>query len=514
VTARRPVPALLAAAPRPVPTRTERGGPVGIYRNAASAADAMLGALVSLPEIDSVLARAGIHRHQLRELEFDDEIAAALDTRRDAVLSTPWRLEGEDGERTVWVMEQLEPCIESILRGAWAAVPYGYSVMEAIYANVEGGRIGLASCAERPMEWFKLQRDGRVFATIGGLPEFECDQVLKWHITRRNPTWRNPAGDALLSRLYWPWHFRTNAWRFWLEFLERFGMPLMLGKGAQPQKLADALVAMGASAAMAVGLNEDVQAVTSGAAAGEFERAENALARRIQKLVLGQTLTTDVDGKGSYAAARVHDLVRQDRRNADLRLVRPTVQRIVNALWLLNRFPGRPPVFLQQDGQGLQLERAERDERLVKTGILQLSESYLLRTYDYEQGDISIPAAPAPRAPEDAERDSRSRAGAGRQAAAGAVTLAAAPAFTARQMEIEALGDVLLEEGGAPVPKAAIHAAIRAARDPEDLAERLAMLLPALPGSAFEELLARALFAADLIGYVQESVNRPALTSE
>lgn len=474
---------------------------MGIYRNAASAADIMLGALVSLPEVDSVLARAGIQRHQLRELEFDDEIAGALDTRRDTVLSTPWRLESDDEERTAFVAQQIEPCMESILRGAWAAVPYGYSVMEAVYLDVDGGRVGLASCSERPMEWFTLQRDGRVFATIGGLQEFECDQLLKWHVTRRNPTWRNPTGDALLSRLYWPWHFRSNAWRFWLEFLERFGMPLMLGKGAKPQELANALVSMGASAAMAVGVQDSVEAVTTGAAAGEFERAENALSRRIQKLVLGQTGTTDVSNSGSYAAAKVQNEVREDRRNADLRLIRPTVQRIVDALWLLNRFPGRPPVFLQDDGQGLQLERSQRDERLVKAGVVRLTRQYLERTYDYQPGDVEIPEPAASIAQPTASAPPVRQS----------LQLAAAPRFTARQREVEGIADALLASGVELVDASAVRAAIRAATSPEDLAERLAVLLPTEAGGAFDDLLARALFAADVLGYAQESTGAPAL---
>lgn len=44
-----------------------------------------------------------------------------------------------------------------------------------------------------------------------------------------------------------------------------------------------------------------------------FSVFQSAQDKRIQKVVLGQTLTTDVDGKGSYAAAKVHDSVRADR---------------------------------------------------------------------------------------------------------------------------------------------------------------------------------------------------------
>jgi phage gp29-like protein len=506
-------PALLRAAP---PSAASRSGPVGLYTNSAAAADALMGAVTSLSDADAVLLRAGISRYQLRELEFDDEISAAVDTRRDAVISTPWRLDPPDGEGSDFIVEQLTPHIDALLRGAWAAVPYGYSVMEVVYEKLAGGRIGIASAGERPMEWFKLYRDGRVTMMMTGSgAEVECDTAFKHFVTRRNATWRNPQGDAMLSRLYWAWHFRYNAWRYWITFLERFGTPILLGKGHNPKKLADALVAMGASSAVAVGLDEDVSAVTQ-SVAGEFERAEAALARRIQKVVLGQTLTTDVGSTGSFAAAKVHDGVRQDRKNADLRLIQPTMQAVVNALWWLNGMAGEPPVFTQSDGQGLQAERADRDAKLVQAGVVKLTEEYLLRAYDYEPGDIEMPPEPDPNAVQPPGAAPNPNAPARSPAQQAAQFAAQPPAFTRRQQEVEQGAEAVLraaQEAGVLDPRK-VRAAIRAARDPEDLAERLAMLLPDLPGGAFDELLARSLFAADVLGYAQETVGGPALTPQ
>ena len=506
----KPSAALLRAAPPPPPSA---GGPVGLYVNSAAAAEALLGAITTIADVDEVLREAGIARYQLRRLELDDEISAALDTRRDAVLSTPWRLHPAEGEAVRFVADELAPHIADALRGAWAAVPYGYSVVEVVYRqDRETGRVGLASIGERPMEWFRLHRDGRVVMTqTAGGAEIEVDTTYKHLVTRRNATWRNPQGDSLLSRLYWPWHFRHNAWRYWLTFLERFGMPILLGQGHDPKALTAALLNMGASAAVSVGPDEDVKAVTVGGS-GEFDRAEAALARRIQKVILGQTLTTDVDGRGSYAAAKVHDGVRLDRRDADLRLITPTMQRVVDALWALNRFPGAPPRFLQTDSQGLQPERAERDAKLVSAGIVRLSEDYIVRAYDFEPGDVEVPQAPAPAA---AARQPGAPAPARvRQAAAAFAGDDDDPRrFTRRQQEIEDLGDAALaaaERAGA-VDQRSVRAVIRAAASPEDLAERLALLVPQLPGSAFEALLARALFAADVLGYAQEVDGGPVL---
>lgn len=87
--------------------------------------------------------------------------------------------------------------------------------------------------------------------------------------------------------------------------------------------------------------------------------------KRIQKVILGQTLTTDIAGSGSYAAAKVQDDVREDRLRADVRLIAATVQRLVAALWALNRFPGEAPTFVMEAGEGLSVERADRDLKLA-----------------------------------------------------------------------------------------------------------------------------------------------------
>ena len=75
-----------------------------------------------------------------------------------------------------------------------------------------------------------------------------CNGVIVTHIlcfcVRRN----NPRGKALMSRVYWLWYFKTNGWRFWAKYLERFGSPLLVGKSnatdqTDMQAFADQLLA-------------------------------------------------------------------------------------------------------------------------------------------------------------------------------------------------------------------------------------------------------------------------------
>jgi len=167
------------------------------------ALEGVVASLAKLPDPDLILKQLNLGRHELRKLETDDEISAALETRREAVISTPWRLEPFDSEQAEWLWTELEPHMENVLRGAWSAVPYGYSVLEAVYNKQESGRIGIARITEKPLEWFEPLRSGELAyrdPAKSGAAGVIVDSVFKFFLTRRNPNYRNPYGEALLSR--------------------------------------------------------------------------------------------------------------------------------------------------------------------------------------------------------------------------------------------------------------------------------------------------------------------------
>lgn len=496
---------VLAATPERKEVSASSGS---LFKSGLTSHDALMYQLTTIPDPDETLKRVGIGRSELRRrLESDDEIYGALETRRDAAIATPWRLEplkgtGEKDKEFIW--QVLEPHIDDLLRGVWTALPVGYSVVDVTYARLDGNRIGLDHVSECPVDWFTPTPRGDLYFT--GRSDQPLDTTFKYLLTRRNATYANPYGEALLSRLYWPWFFRSNAWRFWMQFLERFGDPMLLGKAKKPTDLSEALINLGLESHVIVNSDEEIKAVTTGLA-GEFDKAESALVRRVQKIVLGQTLTSDVQGGGSFAAAKVHNEVREDRRNADLRMMTKTVQRLVNALWALNRFAGPPPEFVMADGEGLEPERAERDSTLVSSGAIELTEKYFLRTYDYEPGDFIIPARKTQGEP---GGDDKSKAPELRSKPC--VELSGRDRFTPRQEELEAVIESAFRSSADadPIDGSAILKAIKAARDPEDLELRLSMLLEEKSSQEFEDILSRALMAADVLGFVQEDAGKPA----
>ena len=360
-----------------------------------SAVDVVTEGLFALADPDEVLRKAGQTRAELRRLEADDEIATALETRLAAVLACTVQFQPYDRTIAPFVEAELAPHLECIIRGAWGAVPYGYAVTERVFIRRPDGRIGLAEEVEKPFEWFTPMRGGRLWYGGHGMGIGEVDTTVKFNLTTRNATWRNPYGESLLSRAYWPWFMRSAGWRFWSRFLERLGAPLLVGKTAgDTGAMADALLRAVQAGAVAVSTTDEVTTVDPHSQGEAFNLFSQRVDARIQKLILGQTLTSEVGAKGSYAAAKVHNEVRMDRREADLRLVRGALQRTVNALVALN-FPGQPAPDVQFDtGRDLGTDRAERDSKLANSGIVKFTEQYLLDRYDFNRGDIEVPEAP------------------------------------------------------------------------------------------------------------------------
>ena len=77
----------------------------------------------------------------------------------------------------------------------------------------------------------------------------------------------------------------------------------------------------------------------------------------------------------------------------------------------------------------------------------------------------------------------------------------APPKFTSEQQIIEDLADNVLEKLNSPISNESIFNAIRAAKDYDDLTERLAVLFVETDTSEFRTVLERATFAADVMGY-------------
>ena len=177
----------------------------------------------------------------------------------------------------------------------------------------------------------------------------------------------------------------------WLQFLETFGEPIVFGLVQDYQGFVEAMTQQGVRSTVAFQsvAGEDHIETISASTPGEFDRLEQAIVRRIQKLILGQTLTSDVGANGSYAVAAIHNEVRNDKRRADIRMVKRAGQHLVNCLAYMNNFEA--PEFVMSDDSGLEMHRAQRDAILVsvlQSSGLKFTKGYLIDNYDIDEDDL------------------------------------------------------------------------------------------------------------------------------
>lgn len=466
------------------------------------AEQALISYLTKMPDGDEVLRKAGVTRPRLKVMMYDDEIYQAVEKRQDKLESAPWRIEPIDRPESKIIMEHLREWWSEILLGTQNARWYGYSVLEAIYSkpeepcmHIEGNTItpfiGFKWIGEKPMQWYEPKNDGRLILLENyntARKDQEVDQRFKHFLTRCKPTFENPYGEALLSRLYWVWFFKTSGFKFWAKFVEKFGLPMLVGKTAgKTTDMRDALLRAHASSVIALSGTDSVEiqtANTNGNASQTFEVFDKNLERRIQKVILGQTLTSGTDGSGSRALGDVHLEVQNSKYKADVRMIMPTIQAIINALCDINGWE-RHRVIIGEE-KSLEEPKADRDVKLKNAGAV-LTPQYFKREYGLEEGDVI----------EQNQIGFNQFTALPRQAFS---FKASVNKLSPEQQEVEELTDG--QDELQLLKPDQVKELVFKSDSPESLAYNLMQLIPGATQTQFTANLDQALYAADVLGYV------------
>lgn len=412
--------------------------------------------LVSDP--DEVLRKVGWHRADLSKLTTDEELYQCMAARRAALAAQQWDIEPNTGAAYEAAMAAIRKPIDLAIDAALDAVFYGYSVTELVHQD---GAILVIPCDIR---YFSPTCDGLVLMTTDS--NKPIDTTLKFIATFHRATRENPQGDAVLSRAYWPVTHRNELWRNWLLYTELFAWPLVAGRVRNPQAFVAAMADQGYKSSIAVGQEDDVKAL-SVPAAGEFSTQDTALIRRIQRLILGQTGTSGLQGGGSYSAVEV---LSKDVLGAltasDRKIATGAAEQVLRFAEVADIIPAGFK-FVWRDAKSLGRERADRDEVLTRAGV-RFTEQYYRDRYDLGEGDFTLAQEPT-------------------QAAFRATDMAVID----RQVEAAA-------NGGQALSLEAVRQAIELASNPADLRDRLAEIIP---DQEFTDTLARVSFAAQILGW-------------
>ena len=379
---------------------------VGEVATAAAVGEDVGGMLSYLPDPDPVLRKRGDDAKVLEDLASDDQVITAIQNRKLRVLNnsdydfTPGLLPGKDATpQATALCEELTKDLENIsLRNVFSEILdapfYGYTIIELMW-EADGGKFRLADIVAKPREWFTWDADRRpcLKPSMGGDPKPLPGG--KFIIIRHFPTYKNPYGLRLLSRCLWPVAFKRGGVRFYTRFLDRFGQPWVLGKSPKgtdlktKQEMAADLSAMVQDAVAVIPATAEVTLVESkGKAGSQFEEYLQRWDKAISKVLMGQTLTSEMDGQGSRAASETHYTVADDMSEADQAMIEAAMNDLALIYRDINAETVEAPVFGYNEPEDSQAQ-ADLDVKLYSMGV-RFTRAHVERRFGLQPDEFTL----------------------------------------------------------------------------------------------------------------------------
>ena len=325
-------------------------------------------------------------------LDRDAHLRCEFDKRQGAPVALDWSIEppsnasAAEKAAAAYAEEILRDTVddlEDVILAMMEAPGFGYAAIELQWERL--GRDWIPNFHPRPQTWLTTDINRRELRLADGSAAGSPLQPMGWIIHQHKKIKTGYLGRAGLFRAcLWPFLYKAYSIGDFAEFLETYGLPIIVGKymsGATPEEKASlmrAVTALGhdARAIMPEGMALEIQTVMGGAGGSHHLAMVDWADRAQSKAILGQTTSSEAKATGlGSGVADLHSQVRDDILKSDARQLAGTLTRdVVYPLLALNR-PGvdsyrRCPRFVFDTGEAEDLARyAEALPKLVGVGF-------------------------------------------------------------------------------------------------------------------------------------------------
>lgn len=445
-----------------------------------------------LPNPDPVLKKLGKDITVYKELLADPVVGSHVFRRKSAVKAMEWRIVSNNAApATVELIEDYLQRIDlwRLLSDIHNACFFGYQPLEVVW-NV-GQQWLPAQIIAKPPEWFCFNADGDLLFKSIEQPNGEPLKPFKFLLASHEAGYTNPYGIGELSKVYWATIFKRGGLKYWMEFLEKFGAPWIIGKAPRSNTvkdddmLLDALEQLLGNSVAAIPNDSSVEIKEATGKAGStdaFDRFIRYCRSEIAIALLGQDQTTEKDS--THASAQAGLEVTKDIRDNDCRIIESCINELIQWICRLNfGADAECPQFELYEEEEVGKEQAERDQILTNCG-LRLSKEYWMRTYKLQEGDIvdAPKVTTASHSADFAEPHGQTDAG---------MVIDSLPFNAGR---LNAQGHNLTD---------ALVSRLQQGSSAEAVLEQLINAYPEMDDSALQNELARLIFMAGLVGRIE-----------
>lgn len=307
----------------------------------------------------------------------DSTVIAAIGNRKASTLKKEILIECENSN----FKEILEDAFSFNVIDSILDIPYyGFGVYE-INWEFENGFF-IPTLVERNYKNFILDNGKIKFNGLGFSEDIEFHKVIA-ATYKAKPN--KPYGQPLIQTLFWLVEFKNASLQFWMELLERFGTPWVIGKTeGDKNALAEEIYNMLGGDGAVIDTEDDIKIETA-KDGGNFKELVEYIDNQIREVILGGNLTANVQG-GSLAAANVHNEVREDLAQADENIVNQIIRELI---WIFQEFNKTTTVIKGKlkDKDDPNKELADRDKIIYDMGYKPTKE-YIEATYNIKVTEI------------------------------------------------------------------------------------------------------------------------------
>jgi phage gp29-like protein len=241
--------------------------------------------------------------------------------------------------------------------------------------------------------------------------------------TRR---WRRQVQAGLLRTVAWWCVFKRMSVRDWMVFVEKFGIPMIVGKigendsEATRKALKAAIASLGTEGQAILGGDASIDILTQALRSGGGDHLHSGITNlanaEISKCLTGGTLTSDTGGPGSFALGEVHAAKEHNFHLARARRIGTWIRRDLAGEYLArNRAryaAASAPGFHLHVKKLSQKEDSEVVVNLTSAGMVlskgQIREQFELREPSGPDDELKPPTPPKPAAPGDKPNENSS----------------------------------------------------------------------------------------------------------
>lgn len=348
-----------------------------------------------LPNPDPVLKKMGKDISAYREILSDSHVGGCVRRRKATIKGLEWRITPTGNEKTDEILTALFDRLpmSHIISQILDATLFGYQALEVMWESKDGLLLPVAIVG-KPQEWFVFDEENQLMLRTKDNRNGDLVPEKKFLLATQQADFLNPYGRADLAMCFWAATFKKGGFKFWLEFMEKYGSPWLVGKHPRQaqiheiDELLDSMEKMLGTAVAAIPEDSSIdlkESASKGASSQVFDDFLRYCKSEIAIALLGQNQTTEAEANRASATAGLE--VTKDIRNDDASLVEGVFNQLLAWICELNFSVDTFPTFELFEQESIDKLQAERDKLLTEMGV-GFTEQYIHRAYGFEEGDI------------------------------------------------------------------------------------------------------------------------------